>query len=93
MKKNRIFFALCCAAALAGCNAQKTGVVAGHLEDIECDSLIVSVSNNTLNKHEWSDTIPVVDGKFTFELNAENARNVTFYPCEKKFNPMRKQTL
>ncbi len=78
MKK--LLFALCCTAAFAGCNSQKAGVVSGYLEGIECDSLIVSVSNHTLTKPEWKDTICMENGKFTYQLDAENARNVTFAP-------------
>ena len=72
--------ALCCAAALAGCNSQKAGVVTGSLEGVECDSLIISVSNTALNRPEWNDTIKIENGKFTYQLNAENARNVTIAP-------------
>ena len=80
MKSNGIFMALCCAAALAGCNSQKAGVVTGSLEGVECDSLIISVSNTALNRPEWNDTIKIENGKFTYQLNAENARNVTIAP-------------
>ena len=80
MKTRNIILALSCAAALASCNSQKPGEVTGTLEGVECDSLYVSVSNKAMNKPEWRDTIPVVDGKFTYKLNAENARQVTFIP-------------
>ena len=80
MKSKSLLIALCGAAALAGCNSQKAGVVTGCLEGVECDSLIVSVSNAALNRPEWKDTIKIENGKFTYQLNAENARNVTIAP-------------
>ncbi len=80
MKSKVLFSALCCAAAIAGCNSNKPGVVTGTLEGVECDSLIISVSNTALNRPEWKDTIKIENGKFTYQLNAENARNVTIAP-------------
>ena len=78
MKKS-LLIVLCGAAALAGCNSQKAGVVTGSLEGLENDTLLVSVSNQNLTKQEKLDTVVVQNGNFTYQVDAENARNVTFY--------------
>ncbi|MBR4882599.1 MAG: DUF4369 domain-containing protein, partial [Bacteroidales bacterium] len=78
MKKS-LLIALCGAAALAGCNSQKAGVVTGCLEGMENDTLWVSVSNHTMNKQEKKDTVVLQNGNFTYQVDAENARNVAFF--------------
>ena len=79
MKSKSLLFALCGAAALAGCNSQKAGVVTGSLEGLENDTLLVSVSNQNLTKQEKLDTVVVQNGNFTYQVEAENARNVSFF--------------
>ena len=79
MKSKSLLIALCGAAALAGCNSQKAGVVTGCLEGMENDTLWVSVSNHTMNKQEKKDTVVLQNGNFTYQVDAENARNVSFF--------------
>ena len=93
MKSKGLLLALCCAATLASCNnSKKPGVVYGTLEGVECDSLIVSVSNSNMIKPEWKDTICVENGKFTYKLTADNARNVSISPINSE-GPKRAQMM
>src|SRR3712207_5962497 len=67
------------------CHAQQTKVI-GRLSGIEADSMTMTLINNTFDKQERLDKVPLKkqDTSFEYDLNISEARQLLIYPALKQ---------
>ena len=77
-----LFFAASAALLLASCGPKAPEhQLAGHLDGLDADSLIVYVINESFSRQDYIDTIPVTNGDFVYDLkDPTQLRQVALMP-------------
>ncbi len=86
MKK--LLYAASAAVLLASCGQKAPEhQLTGHLEGLSADSLIVMVVNETFSRQDYTDTIPVTNGDFVYDLkDPSQLRQIAIMPLGQRSN-------